>query len=79
MIDCVGGGRTLMLDEDLKTYEVPKFRYVFLKNGNVRETIDADSDEKAFSQISKFGYHISMFDGCIKYDKTGKNYTIVTF
>lgn len=37
-----------MLDEELKTYEVPKFRYVFLKNGNVRETIDADSDAKAF-------------------------------
>lgn len=68
-----------MFDEELKTLEVPKFRYVFLQHGNVRETIDADSDAKAFSQISKFGYHISMFDGCIRYDKTCKNYTIITF
>lgn len=66
-----------MLDDELKEYEVPKFRYVFLKNGNVRETIDADSDEKAFVQISKFGYHVSMFDVCIRYCKADQTYEVV--
>ena len=61
----------MQFNESLK-----KFKFTFFKKGKAVETVDADIDGDAISELRKLGYTRDYFDCYIRYHKEIGNYEI---